>query len=348
MKKLISAMICAALIILTFCFTVSASADNSEIFIDNITGIIGDTVYVPVKISHNPGISDIAFSVSFDKSALAYKGYYKGALTDYTVYDHSSNGKLSFACIESKDNKDNGTLICFQFEIKKDAKEKTYDITLGKTYFANQNGKKIKIGVKNGSLKVSDICDGGHNFSEWTTVLPAACKRDGIKTRTCQTCGHTESEVIPQTGHTVEKTFTVDIIAKDGKPGMLSRHCTVCDAKTDIIVYTEDNQAALGINSAAEQFSDSTISNLAYFFNGDKAYPEIVGDNFDIEQLTASDKPVRNSDGSINVDVAADRLLRRIFGDNKRSGLLGAVKRAAMADEIPLRIIGRLIRLMFI
>ena len=348
MKKFILSVVCAIIIILPFCFSASAAETDAEIRVDSITGVIGDTVFVPVKISNNPGISNIAFSLNFDKSVLTYKGFYKGALKDYAVYDHSQKGKISFAGIEKKDNSRDGLLVCFEFVINESAKEKTYNITFGKTYFSNQKGKKVNVDVKDGSLKVSDLCDGGHNYSEWSVVVPEKCTSDGINVRSCKNCGHTENAAIPATGHIYEKTFTVDIIAEGSKPGMLSRHCTACGAKTNVIIYNQSNKSPLGINGIAEKLGDTAIVNLVYFLNGGKTYPEITDDDFDIEEFTASDKPVRNGDGSINVDVAADRLLRRLFGDDKKSGLWGEVKRAAMADEIPLKFIGKLIRFMFI
>lgn len=348
MKKLVLAAICAILIIVPCCFHSSAAGTDAEIRIENVTGIVGDTVFVPVKISNNPGISAVAFSLNFDKSALTYKGFYEGALSDYTVYDHSKKGKISFACIEKKDNKNNGLLVCFEFSIKKGAKEKTYDITFGKTYFSNDKGKKVKVGANGGSLKVSDMCDGGHSFGDWSAVIPESCTNDGIKVRSCQTCGHTESAAIPATGHTIQETFTVDIVAEGSKPGMLSRHCNTCGTKTNVIIYTQANTTPLGINSIAEKLGDDAIGNLVYFLNGERTYPEITGDDFDIEEFTASDRTIKNDDGTINVDVAADRLLRRLFGDDKKSGLWGAVKRAAMADEIPLKLVGKLIRVIFI
>lgn len=40
----------------------------------------------------------------------------------------------------------------------------------------------------------------GHAWSDWT-VTEATCTADGSKTRTCGTCGETETETIPATGH---------------------------------------------------------------------------------------------------------------------------------------------------
>ncbi len=44
----------------------------------------------------------------------------------------------------------------------------------------------------------------GHTFGEWTVTTEPTCTAEGAKTRTCATCGETETEAIPALGHTEE------------------------------------------------------------------------------------------------------------------------------------------------
>ena len=68
-----------------------------------------------------------------------------------------------------------------------------------------------------------------HVFGEWVITTAATCTTDGEKTRTCSTCGDTETETIPAPGHdfgewivTTEPTYTEE--------GTKTRTCSRCDA----------------------------------------------------------------------------------------------------------------------
>ena len=47
----------------------------------------------------------------------------------------------------------------------------------------------------------------GHNYNEWQTTTVAGCTTDGEQQRTCQNCGHVDSEVLPALGHEYKSSF---------------------------------------------------------------------------------------------------------------------------------------------
>ncbi len=75
-----------------------------------------------------------------------------------------------------------------------------------------------------------------HSHSYTATVTKAAtCTEAGVKTYTCS-CGHSYTEAIAATGHNYSSEWTIDVEATTTTEGSKSRHCTVCDAKTDVTV----------------------------------------------------------------------------------------------------------------
>ena len=333
------------------CFTALAESgeatENTRISVGNTTGNAKDAVFVPVILSGNPGIADFVLTLNFDKSALKYKGYYEGILSDYAVYDRAEKGNVALVSLNGKNKGDNGDIIIFEFEIDKKAKAGSYKFTLSNTGFSDENGKSVKVNTENGTLKVSKSCDGEHEYLGWSPVTSSTCTNDGISIKTCRKCGHTEIKTVPATGHNLDGEFTVDIIAKDKKPGMLSRHCRTCGAKTSVIVYDEKNTAALSINDVAKKLDDSSIANLIYFLNGGRNYPDITDDDFDIATLAKNKTAAVNEKGEINIAAAVDHVLRKFFGNNKKSGALAALKHDALANVTPLKLIKKFIILVF-
>ncbi len=63
-----------------------------------------------------------------------------------------------------------------------------------------------------------------HSYGAWTTTKAATCTEDGEKTRTCS-CGATETQEIPATGH---KYTTTIVTATTTSQGYTLHKCSVC------------------------------------------------------------------------------------------------------------------------
>ena len=74
-----------------------------------------------------------------------------------------------------------------------------------------------------------------HDFSV-TATSPASCTEDGRKTYTCARCGTAYDECLPAVGHDYSTEYTVDVAPTTEAEGSKSRHCTRCDAVTDVTV----------------------------------------------------------------------------------------------------------------
>lgn len=166
MKKFLSVLLCAVVLVSALSFNLSA-ANAPSITVGNANGLPGTVVNVPISIKDNPGILAMAFCVLYDNSVFEYVDYTKGYLTNYTLTNHSEKGIVSFVNVEEQNMFNNDTMITLSFKIKEDAAYKKYDITLANNNpdkygsslhnsFANASEQFIVPTVVNGSITVTD------------------------------------------------------------------------------------------------------------------------------------------------------------------------------------------------
>ena len=87
-------------------------------------------------------------------------------------------------------------------------------------------GKKVGSGTT--------IPANGHDYAEWVTVVEPKCEEQGVKSRICKVCQHTEIGKIDATGHDWDEDFTIDQAPTCTVEGSKSIHCKKCDAKKDV------------------------------------------------------------------------------------------------------------------
>ena len=99
----------------------------------------------------------------------------------------------------------------------------------------------------------SEVIPAAHIWGEWTETIAPGCETEGERSHSCEVCGKTESETIDALGHDYSEEYTEDIAPTCENPGSESRHCSRCDATTD-----SREVAALGHDtSSVEWISDS-------------------------------------------------------------------------------------------
>ena len=72
------------------------------------------------------------------------------------------------------------------------------------------------------------------------TETPATCTAQGASVYACS-CGETKTETIPALGHDFALTWTVDREPTCDTPGLKTRHCSRCDAVTDLLTIKQTN-----------------------------------------------------------------------------------------------------------
>ena len=99
----------------------------------------------------------------------------------------------------------------------------------------------------------SEVIPASHIWGEWTETIAPGCETEGERSHSCEVCGKTESETIDALGHDYSEEYTEDIAPTCENPGSESRHCTRCDATTD----SRDINALGHDTSSVEWISDS-------------------------------------------------------------------------------------------
>ncbi len=99
----------------------------------------------------------------------------------------------------------------------------------------------------------SEVIPAAHIWGGWTETIAPGCETNGERSHSCEVCGKTENEAIDALGHDYSEEYTEDVAPTCENPGSESRHCTRCDATTD-----SREVAALGHDtSSVEWISDS-------------------------------------------------------------------------------------------
>ena len=79
-----------------------------------------------------------------------------------------------------------------------------------------------------GATETQTIPATGHTAGAWTTTTPAGCETDGVKTQSCSGCGATmATDTIPATGHT-ESAWITETAATTTSTGLKYKKCNVC------------------------------------------------------------------------------------------------------------------------
>lgn len=103
------------------------------------------------------------------------------------------------------------------------------------------------IGESRNSIIFADrTTDHIHSFGEWETAKEANCSNDGEQTRICDSCGATETEIIPATGEHIYGDWNTMSEPTCIEEGEMHRYCEICNVvdiqsipSTDIHSYGE-------------------------------------------------------------------------------------------------------------
>lgn len=100
-----------------------------------------------------------------------------------------------------------------------------------------------------------------HNYNLWQTTVKPTCTEGGEMIRSCSVCGAEETKTIDALGHDYSEQWTVDEEADCVNDGSKSRHCSRCDAKTDVTVieakgHTEVVDKAVAATCTADGYTE--------------------------------------------------------------------------------------------
>lgn len=269
LKKRLVRIICVVLslsaVLCSLSVTATERTSDGHIIIDTVTAVNGDSVMVKFKMEENPGIMAMTFSITYDSSALTYEKFYRGYLTDYTIADHPEKNLIRFVNCQNGNNYTNAYFVALQFKVKEDADFGFYpiDIEYQSGDFCNWSLEKLMPEITSGGISIEY---NGKNcshkkYGDWETAAEPACLEGGIEQRFCVKCGHCDQRETKPVGHNYSEVWTVDKPATAESSGTMSRHCTRCDATTDLLTFTlpeaEENNFE---NSVLEEIKPSDFT----------------------------------------------------------------------------------------
>lgn len=216
MKKCISVLLSAALCLMTINFTTFAEEQKTgTVYMEQITGAVGETVNVPIGIKDNQGIISLAVELSYDTTALKLvsvtqnDSFWKSAkmtpggdlnAQPYKIMWYDGLAKTDFA--------EDGILADVSFEI---LKEGSHEIAL-----SIYEGDTLDIGFEQVAFDVSNGAAG--------TSSGAATSEPATETKPAETTAVTETTMVAAetTQSTTEATEikTIATVPVDGSENL--------------------------------------------------------------------------------------------------------------------------------
>ena len=131
-----------------------SKSGKTAITVGSVSGEVGKTVRVPVKISDNPGAMGFFLQFEYDDEALEYISFEKGELlTDCEV--SGGNGSLKLISVEENDVKKDGTLVYLTFKVLGGASGNSeIKLICDENSVCNYNEESIAINAVNGNISV--------------------------------------------------------------------------------------------------------------------------------------------------------------------------------------------------
>ncbi len=238
MKKIISILLSAALCLLGINPTVFAEDNKSGIVsVGSTTGIVGETVSVPISIKDNPGIISLVTKISYDSTALKLTSATKDAnfWESATMTPGGDKSAQPYRIIwydglAKSDFKEDGTLAVLSFEILKAGSHKIeLSISNGDTF--NSNFDAVSFNVSSGTIGTQSeaVTTTSAKVTTATTVTSVATTKTTTTVKATTTTKATATATAGKNGKlylgdavgAVGETVSVPISIKDN-PGIIS------------------------------------------------------------------------------------------------------------------------------
>ncbi len=195
----------------------AVAEESANIELETISAEPGESIYLDLTISNNPGIIAVSVTLEYDSSCLSLKSVDDGALFSGASFTPSGNmSVIPFRVMWedglSKENyTDNGTLATFHFEVLDTAEYGTYEI---KVAVENQNTfdvnlDEVEIASSNGSVIIEDSSVETETTTEITT--------ETITETTTETFEEIETEITTARTYIAYVSELRDMAKKDYK-----------------------------------------------------------------------------------------------------------------------------------
>lgn len=182
MKKFWSVLLVAVLV-LTSMATVAFAAGTGNVNVGTATANPGDTVTLNVTVSGEFANYEIVFAAAEGLTITGFSG----------VTGNPANGKVAFA----KDENVGSHSFTITVKVAEGLAAGFYPVTANVLFVSDRDLVDLSVSVSNGGVTIAH----NHEWSSWKQTKAPTCTEKGEQTRTCATCGETQTEAIGALGH---------------------------------------------------------------------------------------------------------------------------------------------------
>ncbi|MCI5669599.1 MAG: cohesin domain-containing protein, partial [Bacilli bacterium] len=200
-------------------------------------------LYITLSLEESSHLSAADIVITFDNTFLSYQSYkslvttLEDPMLGVNSNDAAKNGTIKVSWVYLKDLTQKVDFVQFTFDILDVVVDTTTSISLNATGTRDSNLKEVDLAYQGVDISLNI---NNHNWSDWETVNPATCVKDGLAKRTCSLCNKVETKVLPKTGVHFYGDWIVDKEPTCTEEGSRHKVCSNCD---DVVTETI---AALG------------------------------------------------------------------------------------------------------
>ncbi len=251
MKRFL-AVTCMLMLLISICVLPTSAAGSGSLSVSGATGKQGDTVTLSVRLSSNPGLISMKFTVSYPSDLELTNVSNTGTLGGWTTPSPSISSPYTIRWADSlaaANSTATGTLVTLTFKIRDSATPGTKTVSInfsesrdvdgGKNSF-NSPSATVQVNCRTHSFgpwaKASDqlhsrsctACGTAetqdHSWGSGVVTENPSCHKEGVKTFTCSVCSGTRTQAVEKTPHTYGSWAKVD-------NNTHARTCTACPAQ---------------------------------------------------------------------------------------------------------------------
>lgn len=258
-----------------------ASTNLSKIYVPNVLDSDGEYVEIPVLIEKNPGINFASLTVFYDEKELEPLSITNGNVFESVTGSVDKKGqqvKLYF--VSDKNTVKDGVLAKIKCKILNGTKSPQISLCYFPSEIRNVDAETVAFNLADGRINLNIHT---HTWSAWKYNNDAVYNsssdyKDGTQTRTCSTCGESETKEAPNTA----------LLRRRGNALSLESSITLATYITkDVVDYYDAVYAEFTRNGKTEKVYPSgktlTSNSIVYcIFDYTGISPQALGDDVSI------------------------------------------------------------------
>lgn len=328
MKKLISLLICFALLFLVFAMPNITAENAPAIVVDSVTAKKGETVTVNISLQNNPGIVSMTLKVTYDSTVLTLTNVQDGGILGTQSHKPQYSSPYTLAWVNDTATTNftaNGVIVSLEFTVDESAEiSEEYPVTV--SYDAdnydiyNKDVEVVDFAIVNGLVKISaesieptptplsdfsyriengNICITGYNGSDTEIFIAETYELSGQEKAVT---------IIDESAFEGDEEIT-SVILPATIEAIYDYAFYDCTSLTDVTLfgkYTEIGEKAFGYYYISRKLDGKVENFTLTAYSGGTAEEYIAENGMSFNALT---KPFAKGDISVNGELDYSDLL---------------------------------------